>query len=190
MELPTCDYLKNNQDLAFPSLQSAEVVISPSASLDQTQPTAALKSQGFIFVPACAPSLRQEKELHSPYPFPFIFQSPWSFVSTIYPWCHPRPLPSPWPGLSEIATNPISLSTSICPFHHPTDLHEIFLPLPLLVLRNATKIRLKCSHIPRMQRFGRCCKRKLAGRRLMLTGNITKGKIQLWKQHRSCRSWE
>lgn len=76
---------KPNQDLAFLNLQSGQVVISPSASLDQTSPTLALKLQGFIFVPACAPSLRQENELHSPCPFPFIFQSTWSSVSTTYP---------------------------------------------------------------------------------------------------------
>lgn len=58
-----------------------------------------------------------------------------------------------WFLLSKIVLDPISLSASICSFHDLTDPHEIFLPLPLLILRNAIKIRLKCSHIPRMKGF-------------------------------------
>lgn len=172
-------FKKPNQDLAFQSLQSGEVVISPSASLDQTQPTPWHRNCRDLFLSLLELSLSGRRMNSTHLVRSLSSSNPLGVLSQpLIPDAIPL-LPSPRPRLSKIATNPISLSTSICPFHHLTDLHEIFLPLPLLVLRNAIKIRLKCSHIPRMQRFGRCSKRKLAGMRLMLAGNIAKGKIQL-----------
>lgn len=59
------------------------------------------------------------------------------------------------PLLSKAVPDPISLLESICSFRDLTAPHEIFLPLPLLILRNAIKTRLKRSRIPRMKGFAK-----------------------------------
>lgn len=179
-----CEYLKD-QTGAFLRLPP-RAVVSPSASLEAEQHHNCTTNCRDLFLSlAFVPSSPgQANELRSPCQGPFIFQSPWISVSTTY--THAALVPSsPRPLLSKIVANPISLSESICSFHDLTDLNEIFLPLPLLILRNTIKIRLKCSRIPRMKKLCEeqsCSKHSPvtpAETQTMLTENTAKQKLKV-----------